>query len=126
MFDVVYFEKEDGSCPISEFLHSLDLKMAVRVYGMISLLQENGNMLREPYSKYLKNGIFELRIQSGSDISRILYFFYVGRKIILTNGFIKKTQNTPKKEMELAQKYREQYIEEQLKMSEKDGEGSEK
>jgi len=39
-----------------------------------------------------------------------LYFFYHGREIILTNGFIKKTQKTPKKEIELAKKYRDDYL----------------
>lgn len=40
-----------------------------------------------------------------------MYFFYYNEKIILTNGFIKKTQKTPKKEIDLAKKYRKEYIE---------------
>ena len=52
---------------------------------------EKGNMLREPYSKHLDDGIFELRCKFGSDITRVLYFFYYEGKIILTNGFVKKT-----------------------------------
>ena len=48
-------------------------------------------MLRAPYSKDLGNGILELRISSGGNISRILYFFVVGNTAILTNGFIKET-----------------------------------
>ena len=63
-----------------------------------------------PYSEELEDGIFELRAKVGSDISRVLYFFVVGRKIILTNGFIKKTQKTPKSEIELAKKYRADYL----------------
>ena len=63
-----------------------------------------------PYSEKLEDGIFELRAKVGSDISRVLYFFVVGRKIILTNGFIKKTQKTPKSEIELAKKYRADYL----------------
>lgn len=51
---------------------------------------------REPYSKHLDDGIFELRCKFGSDITRVLYFFYYEGKIILTNGFVKKTQKTPK------------------------------
>ena len=67
--------------------------------------------LREPYTKHLGNGIFELRAKQGSDISRVLYFFVFGRKIILTNGFIKKTAKTPLKEINLAEKYRKDYLE---------------
>ena len=42
---------------------------------MIELLQEKGNQLREPYSKHLDDGIFELRCKVGSNITRVLYFF---------------------------------------------------
>lgn len=66
--------------------------------------------MREPYSKYLEDGIFEIRAKIGTNITRVLYFFYHGREIILTNGFIKKTQKTPKKEIELAKKYRDDYL----------------
>lgn len=58
----------------------------------------------------LSEGIFELRAEVGSDITRVLYFFYVERHIILTNGFIKKTQKTPPKEIERAKKYRADYL----------------
>ena len=60
--------------------------------------------------KHLSEGIFELRAQAGSDISRVLYFFYVDQHIILTNGFIKKTQKTPPQEIERAKKYRADYL----------------
>ncbi len=69
-----------------------------------------GNKLRMPYSRELSDGIFELRTQVGNDISRILYFFIVGKNIILTNGFRKKTEKTPKEEMELAKKYKADYF----------------
>ena len=59
----------------------------------------------------MEDGIFEIRGKVGSDISRVLYFFYYGGKIILTNGFIKKTQKTPSKEIKRAKKYRKDYIE---------------
>ena len=63
------------------------------------------------YSKHLEDGIFEIRGKVGSDISRVLYFFYYGGKIILTNGFVKKTQKAPSKEIKRAKKYRKDYIE---------------
>ena len=44
------------------------------------------------------------------NISRILYFFVIGDKAVLTHGFMKKTQNTPPKEIERAEKYRHQYL----------------
>lgn len=69
-----------------------------------------GNELREPYSKFLNDGIFEIRVKQGNNITRILYFFYVNNKIILTNGFIKETQKTPKIEIETAKNYRKEYL----------------
>ena len=60
------------------------------------MLETDGNNIREPYSKFLGDGIYEVRVQQGNNIARILYFFVVNRKIILTNGFKKKSQKTPK------------------------------
>ena len=85
--------------------------MRAKVLGIIDVLEEKGNQLREPYSKYLDDGIFEIRGKVGTDIIRVLYFFYYGKKIILTNGFIKKTQETPKQEIRLAKRYRSDYLE---------------
>ena len=109
-FEVEFYETETGEQPAREFLLSLDKKMRAKMVDTISILQDNGNELREPYSKYLSEGIFELRAKVGSDITGVLYFFYVDKHIILTNGFIKKTQKTPKKEIERAKGYRADYL----------------
>ena len=50
-------------------------------------------------------------------ITRVLYFFYIGKRIVLTNGFIKKTQKTPPEEIALAKKYRADYLERKEKIS---------
>lgn len=107
---VVFYQKLDGSVPVKEFLDSLDKKMRAKMARTISLLQTNGNDLREPYSKSLGDGIFELRAKVGSDISRVLYFFVIGSTVVLTNGFIKKTQKTPSGEIDKAKKYRKDYL----------------
>ncbi len=101
-FTAIAYEKENGEVPVEEFLNSLDIKMRAKAFSMIGLLQEKGNLLREPFSKHLDDGIFELRCQEGNNITRVLYFFYYEKKIILTNGFIKKTQKTPKKGTQLS------------------------
>lgn len=72
----------------------------------LEFLEEKGPALREPFSKPLGDGIFEIRAKQGSNISRVLYFFVIGRKIILTNGFVKKTAKTPPGEIERAKRYR--------------------
>ena len=109
-FEVEFYETKNGIQPVREFILSQEKKFIAKTLDMIQLLQDNGYQLREPYSKALEDGIFELRIKLGNNISRIMYFFYVDQHIILTNGFIKKTQKTPRNEIEKAKKYRADYM----------------
>jgi phage-related protein len=109
MYEIVFYDSEDGKCPIQEFLDSLEPKLLAKTLRTIDLLENNGPQLREPYSKMLEDGIFELRTKQSSDITRVLYFFFAGRKVVLTNGFVKKSQKTPKTEKELAKKYKTDY-----------------
>ena len=109
-FEVDFYEKENGEQPAKEFMLSLDKKLRAKLANTIMILQDNGYELREPYSKHISEGIFELRAKQGSDITRVMYFFYVDRHIILTNGFIKKTQKTPQSEIEKAKRYRSDYL----------------
>ena len=109
-FEVDFYEKENGEQPAKEFLLSLDKKLRAKLADTIMIHQDNGYELREPYSKHISEGIFELRAKQGSDITRVMYFFYVDRHIILTNGFIKKTQKTPQSEIEKAKRYRSDYL----------------
>ncbi len=66
------------------------------------------------YFKHLERttGLFEVRVEVGSDIYRVFSFFDEGRLIILLNGFQKKSQKTPKNEIELAEKLKKQYFDE--------------
>ena len=85
--------------------------MRAKMVGLLEWLEEKDNQLREPYSKMLDDGIFEIRCTVGNNITRVVYFFYYERKIILTNGFAKKTQKTPTEEIKLAKKYRADFKE---------------
>ena len=106
----VFYDLPNGTYPAQEFIDSLDVKMQAKMLRTIMLLQENGTDLRMPYSEHLEEGIFELRAKVGSNISRVMYFFFDGSKAILTHGFIKKTQKTPKSEIEKAKRYRADYL----------------
>ena len=109
MFDVEFYRLQNGTAPVETFLDSLNPKMRNKAVRSLELLEEFGNTLREPNSKAVGDGLFELRIKFSSDISRIFYFFYVENKIVLTNGFVKKTPKTPSAEFELARKYKADY-----------------
>lgn len=109
MFEVEFYRLPDNTAPVEEFLDSLAIKMRAKSLYGLAILEEYGNHLREPYSKALGDGLFELRIKFASDITRIFYFFVVDNRIILTNGFVKKTMKTPKAELDLARKYKADY-----------------
>ena len=100
-FKVVFYEKEDGSKPAEEYLHSISPKMVAKIYSTIGMLKERGNQVQD--------GIFQIRAQQEGNISRVLYFFTIGQTIVLTHGFTKKTPKTPPAEIELAKKYRADY-----------------
>ena len=110
VFELELYETEDGKEPVVEFLDSLDPKMSAKLIGLMELLEEKGTELREPYSAPLGDGIFELRCKLGSNITRALYFFFVGKHIVVTNGFVKKTQKTPPAEIKLAKDRRKDWI----------------
>lgn len=63
------------------------------------------------YLKHIEgtNGLYEIRVQQGSDIFRIFCFFDEGKLIVLANGFQKKTQKTPKSEIDKALKIKKEY-----------------
>lgn len=110
MFKVGFYETTEGECPVQDFIDAQDDRMQARIYRLIELLELEGNRLRGPYSKALGDGIFELRGKSGNDITRVLYFFVVGSRVILTNGFVKKAQKTPKAEIDRAKMYRADFL----------------
>lgn len=111
-FTVIAYEKENGESPVEDFINSLDMKMRAKVYGLLSILQDKGNMLREPYSKHLDDGIFELRCKVGSNITRVLYFFYYeGTKsgLYRKDGEVMKTLDNMLSEQLKDEEFRKEY-----------------
>lgn len=85
-------------------------KVKAKIIWTIELIEEL-DRVPEIYLKHIEstNGLFEIRIKLARDIYRIFCFFDHGKLIILANGFQKKTQKTPKKEIERALKIMEEY-----------------
>lgn len=108
-FYVNFYKDKDGNKPVGMFIRTLDVKMKAKVTASIQLLEEYGDRAREPLSKHLGDGIFEIRVSEGNNIVRILYFFDNNRIIIATNGFVKKTRKTPPSEIALAKERRADY-----------------
>lgn len=108
-FTVEFYETEKGERPSLDFINTLEVKLRAKVFRDLKLLEEKGNELRLPYSENLGDGIFELRTIQGNNIVRNLYFFIIGKKIVITHGFRKKTQKTSPEEIVKAKNYREDY-----------------
>lgn len=108
-FEIIFYTKADGTAPVNDFLYKLSKKMHAKALKELGALSQYGNQLREPYTKYIGDGLFELRIKVGTDISRILYFYSKEKMIVLTNGFIKKTDRTPWSEILKAKRYRNDF-----------------
>ncbi len=93
-----------------EFFIQQREKVKAKIIWTLELIEEL-ERIPETYLKHIENtdGLFEIRIQQGSDIFRIFCFFDEGQLIILANGFQKKTQKTPKSEIEKAIKIKREY-----------------
>ncbi|MBI2326860.1 type II toxin-antitoxin system RelE/ParE family toxin [Candidatus Curtissbacteria bacterium] len=105
-FGIYFYKDVDGKSPVEEFLLDLaktNIDLVVKTRSGIEKLRKRAYH-REPLSKYVEPGLWELRIKSGNNILRILYTFEKGRVIILLHVFIKKQQKIPSNELELARK----------------------
>ena len=105
MFEIIMWEDENGYSPVDEFLDELkqnNIKLYVKTMRNLSLLESSGNMLGMPFSKYLKEGIHELRTAQGGNNTRLFYFFEKNKVVIIDHAIIKKTQKTPSLDLQLA------------------------
>ena len=98
------------------FYNKQTKKVQARILWTIRLIRDIP-VIPEKYFKHLTgtDGIFEMRVSSGSDIFRVFCFFDEGKLVILINGFQKKTQKTPVEEIERAKKLKKQYYEDKAK-----------
>ncbi|QOI98544.1 MAG: type II toxin-antitoxin system RelE/ParE family toxin [Flammeovirgaceae bacterium] len=93
-----------------DFFKGQKQKVKDKIIWTFDLIEEL-QRVPETYLKHIENtdGLFEIRVQLASDIFRIFCFFDQGQLVVLANGFQKKTQKTPKKEIEKALKIKEEY-----------------
>ena len=110
MYNLVFYTNAQGDSPIDDFLDRLDTKSRAKVAAHLSLLEEFGPNLKRPYADVVRGKIRELRIQHSSNQYRILYFFQLRDQIILAHALSKKTQQLKEKDIELAERRREEWI----------------
>lgn len=119
-YEIEFYEDSYGYSDIEDFLNDLatkaikskDARIQFRQVSLyIELLAKNGSTLSEDIMKHLEDEIWELRPGK----NRVLYFFYRNNKYILLHHFVKKTQKTPRREIEKAKKEMKDYIERENK-----------
>ena len=115
MYTVEFYETQDGECQVWDFLEGLRIKAATNKDARIQhkqaslyieLLQQNGTHLNENITKHLEDGIWELRPGN----NRVFYFFFQDNVFVLLHQFRKKSQKTPKREIEKAKRERDDYL----------------
>ena len=115
MYDIEFYEKANGESDVWDFLEELRIKAQTskdariqhkQLTLYIQLLQENGTRLPENITKHIEEDIWELRPGS----NRVFYFFFKNDRFVLLHHFRKKTQKTPKREIERAKSERDDYL----------------
>ena len=112
MWEIEYYQTATGSVPVAEFIDSLSPQAKAKFIRSLELLEQYGLLLREPWVKNIPNiaKLRELRFTSFGEIYRFFFFPVTGRKLILLHGFKKKTQETPRRELQTAEARMKDYI----------------
>ena len=111
MRTIHFYRTEGGNSPIEDFLDSLSGKQAQKIVWVLRLIEEL-DVVPGQYLKKLVNteDIWEVRVQFGGNIFRLLGFFDGSTLLILTHAFAKKSQKTPRQEIELATRRKNEYL----------------
>ena len=111
MREVIFYKTTVGKSPVKEFLDSLTGKQAQKVAWVLRLIEEIDKVPAQYFKKLSgTEDIWEIRVQMGGDLVRLLGFFYGAHFVVLTNGFAKKTRKTPPKEIALAEQRKREFL----------------
>ena len=106
-----YFIEKGKRKPAEDFINSLSYKTQRKFFAKKELLETFGHRFPEPHAKYIGDDIFELRFRGIEGAVRVLYFFFHQNMAVFTNGFIKKTQKTPKRHKDIAIRDKKAFLE---------------
>ncbi len=96
---------------VAEETYSLPPKAVAKLIHILELLEIAG--AREPYTKHIGNGLFEIRIKTVEGIARCIFCYQKGQTIVILHSFVKKTRKIPQKEYKLALKRKKELEDEQ-------------
>lgn len=98
-FEVSYFHER-----VLAEIESWPVDVLADYARLVELLAEHGPSLQLPHSRAMGEGLFELRPRGRSGIGRAFYCFLVGKRAVVLHAFVKKTQQTPERDLKLARK----------------------
>ena|ERR1043166_7193000 len=111
MIEILFYRTTAGACPVKEFLDDLNAKQAQKVLWVLRAVRELPQVPQQYFKKLEGTAdLWEVRAEFGGDAFRLLGFWDAGRLVILTNGFVKKTQKTPEREIALAEQRKRDYL----------------
>jgi phage-related protein len=111
MREIRFYRSDSGVCPIEVFLDSLSGKQAQKVVWTLQLIEEMQYVPTKYFKKLVNtDDIWEVRVQVGNNIFRLLGFLDGESLVILNHAFQKKTQKTPKKEIQIAETRKKNYL----------------
>lgn len=108
-YQIIFYTDEKGRSPTDEFLDSLEVKVQAKVEKWIEKLEQYGPNLPRPYADKVKGKIRELVIDFARNHYRFLYFFH-GKVIVITHGFLKKSKRIPEGEIQRAECLRRDFL----------------
>ncbi len=117
MRKVNFYKNSSGKSPIVDFLDSLSGKQVQKITWVLEIIEEFRIVPKQYFKKLINtDDIWEVRVIFSSSIFRLLGFFDGDNLVILTNGFVKKTQKIPKKEIQLAEERKIDYLKRKAKL----------
>ena len=111
MYRIVFYKTQRGDSPFDSFLEGHNDKVRAKFIKLMTVLREHGPNLKRPYADILRDGIRELRVGLAGDTYRALFFFFVGKTIVITHAFMKKTDKVAPEEIERALRYKRDFEE---------------
>jgi len=97
-----YRNSRTGRSPVKDYIQNLEVKRRSKIYKYICYLRDSGGYLDEPYTRHIQGKVRELRIDFAHSRYRIFYFTFIEKNIILLHVFLKKTNETPNREIAIA------------------------
>ena len=111
MRKIIFFRFENGKCPVEDYLESLSNKQVEKIFFVLDIVEQLDIVPKKFFKKLeATDDIWEVRVQHGNNIFRLLGFFDINDLVVLNHAFTKKTQKIPHKEIKIAEQRKKDYF----------------